>query len=274
MDASPRTAVRLALAQQLAASCAADPRMPCAIEAVYCMTPSFADVPLAYGEGAVGARRFLLDVYAQRHREAREVFDRANAAAAAASAMRWMEVGGDPIVPSLVARALYADLLFLGQHVPDDVSAPGTPPDFVESLLSASGKPAIVVPHWGTFTTLGRQVLIAWKPTREAARAVSGAIPLLQRASGIHYVTELGNTNSGRELEAYLHAHRVEGRIQRHAPLGGDSAGDGLLSLAADLGADLLVMGCYSHSRARELVLGGVTRTVLRTMTLPVLMAR
>jgi nucleotide-binding universal stress UspA family protein len=68
----------------------------------------------------------------------------------------------------------------------------------------------------------------------------------------------------------------VRAPIRPHAPLpggGGSTAGEALLSLAADVGADLLVMGCYGHSRARELVLGGASRTVLRSMTLPVLMA-
>ena len=74
-------------------------------------------------------------------------------------------------------------------------------------------------------------------------------------------------------LEGYLRLHGVAAPIQRHGAVASSSAGDGLLSLAADVGADLLVMGCYGHSRARELVLGGASRTVLKSMTLPVLMA-
>jgi nucleotide-binding universal stress UspA family protein len=74
-------------------------------------------------------------------------------------------------------------------------------------------------------------------------------------------------------LEDYLRLHGVEAPIQRRAAVPSGEPGEGLLSLAADAGADLLVMGCYGHSRTRELVLGGATRTVLQSMTLPVLMA-
>lgn len=76
-----------------------------------------------------------------------------------------------------------------------------------------------------------------------------------------------------RARASWLRSHEVEAPLERHAPLGGEAPGERLLSLAADTNADLLVMGCYGHSRARELVLGGASRTVLRAMTLPVLMA-
>jgi nucleotide-binding universal stress UspA family protein len=128
-----------------------------------------------------------------------------------------------------------------------------------------------VIPYADVCPTLGREPLIAWKATREAARAVTAAIPLLQRARQIHLVAE--DDGDAPELEAYLRLHGVQAPLQRRAAVRAASAGDDLLSLAADAGADLLVMGCYGHSRARELVLGGASRTVLKSMTLPVLMA-
>jgi nucleotide-binding universal stress UspA family protein len=164
----------------------------------------------------------------------------------------------------------------LGQHDATDPLTVGIPSDFVPSVLLASGRPALVLPYVDIGTTFGQQVLIAWKPTRESAHAVTAAIPFLRHARRIHLTIadERGAiAEQSAALEDYLRLHGVQAPIQRHAPVLAETPGDGLLSLAADVGADLLVMGCYGHSRARELVLGGASRTVLKSMTLPVLMA-
>jgi len=271
VDASPRSDVRLALAQWLAVHCDTGSPAPGAIEVVYCTAPSFTDMPLAFAEGAAGAMAFLADLYERRHAEVRQRFETINASAA--RPMRWREIGSEPIIPAVVGRALYADLLLLGQHMPDEMDTLSTPTGFVESVLIESGKPAIIVPFAGTFAQVGKHVLIAWKPSREAARAVAAALPLLQRSSRIHVAVEAGNDTASQDLETWLRTHGVEAKLEHHAALDSGHAGEGLLSLAADVDADLLVMGCYGHSRARELVLGGATRTVLRSMTLPVLMA-
>jgi nucleotide-binding universal stress UspA family protein len=275
VDASPRTETHLRLAQWLGARCAAASRSSSTVDALYCATPSFADLPLAYAEGAAAALPFLDALYARRHADTRAMFERVSQDAPAP--LRWIESADEALVPTVVRRALFADLLILGQCNADDMQAISRPPDFVESVLIASGKPAIVVPYAGRFETLGSTVLIAWKPTRESASAVGAALPLLQRASRIHLVVDdddraSPHSNRG-QLEAYLRAHGVAAAIEPHAPLADHAGGETLLSLAAATGADLLVMGCYGHSRAREMVLGGASRTVLRSMTLPVLMA-
>lgn len=170
-------------------------------------------------------------------------------------------------------RALYADLLVLGQRDPDDPAASELPPDFVPQVLVGSGRPALVVPCAGPFATVGRRVLIAWKETREAARAVTAALPWLVRAASVHAIACGPDADEAlRRLRTYLSAQGVALETQRHEP-GETDAGEKLLSAAVDMGADLLVMGCYGHSRAREWVLGGATRSVLRSMTLPVLMS-
>lgn len=170
-------------------------------------------------------------------------------------------------------RALYADLMILGQRDPYEPSDSELPTDFVSSTLLESGRPALVLPYTGVTGPMGSTVLLAWKETREAARAVSAALPWLQRASQVHAVCFGKEQDSAlHSLQSYLQSHGVS--ITSHA--GGiedGEIGNRLLSLAVDVGADLLVMGCYGHGRAREWVLGGATRTVLRTMTLPVLMA-
>lgn len=174
---------------------------------------------------------------------------------------------------SFARRALYADLLVLGQRDPEDPADSELPPDFVPSVLVGSGRPALVVPYAGRFATLGRRVLIAWKETREAARAVTAALPWLARASAVHAVAYGPEADAAvRRLGAYLKAQGVQLEVQRDEPDEAD-AGERLLSAAADMNADLLVMGCYGHSRAREWVLGGASRCVLRSMTLPVLMS-
>ena len=266
VDASARTVIRLWLAHEVAARCSGS--QPCSVRALYCTTPSFADMPLAFGAGASESVPFLQDLYARRASEARQAFERANAHRT--PPMHWLERGGDPVIPTFVQSALYADLMVLGQHVPDEIESLNTPADFVASVLVTSGKPAIVVPAKGRFETLGHKVVLAWKPTPEAARAAAAALPLLERAERIHLVSD---TSCGNELEAWLGEHGVQSRIDRHVCVDSESAGERLLSLAADVDADLLVMGCYGHSRARELLLGGATRTVLRSMTLPVLLA-
>jgi nucleotide-binding universal stress UspA family protein len=268
VDASPRSAVRLQLARELGSQHEAT------VTALYGVTPTFLALPFAFAEGTPGVLPMIEEIDADRRRATRAEFDRQQRTGA--TAMRWADLGNEPVTQGFTAQALVTDLMVLGQRDANDPLAEGVPPDFVESVLIASGKPALIVPYAGAFTSVGRDVLVAWKPTREAARAVAEALPLLQRARNVHVVgwtADNSDGSSGRiDLAGYLRSHGVEAKVQVHsaAPV---EVGESLLSLAADVGADLLVMGCYGHSRARELVLGGATRTILRSMTLPVLMA-
>jgi nucleotide-binding universal stress UspA family protein len=132
----------------------------------------------------------------------------------------------------------------------------------------------LVVPFAGELAASPDTMLVAWKPTRECARALAAAIPFLQSARQVHLVEAQADESQATSMRVrdYLYLHGIP-RVHEHARLSQDRAGEALLSLAADCDADLLVMGCYGHSRARELLLGGATRTVLDSMTLPVLMA-
>ena len=268
LDASPRAAARLQLTHDLAALHGAR------ATALYASAPGALDLPYAMAEGAGEAIAVLQQLDVDRRDDARRMFDRANGQAA--SKMHWAELRNEPVVTGVAACALFADLLLLGQYDPGDWPR-GVPADFVESVVIASGRPALVVPYVDVVTTLGQNALIAWKPTREAAHAVSASLPMLRRAKQIHLTAapdDVGGPGPGvEELIAYVRLHGVEAPIERHAPVPAASAGDGLLSLAADIGADLLVMGCYGHTRARELMLGGASRTILKSMTLPVLLA-
>jgi nucleotide-binding universal stress UspA family protein len=180
-----------------------------------------------------------------------------------------------PVTAAFSRQALYADMLVLGQHDPSAPS-PGVPGDFPETVIAASGKPAIILPYTGAPPAVGETVVVAWKPTREAARAVSAAVPILQRARRVHVLSwtdEEESVGGARlNLDGYLKLRGVEPiwHLESAEP---DAVGEMLLSRAFDLEADLMVMGCYGHSRTREWVLGGTSRTVLKSMTLPVLMA-
>jgi nucleotide-binding universal stress UspA family protein len=207
--------------------------------------------------------------------QARNAFERSQATPGWPVA--WAEVRDDPVMGAFAQQALYADLLVLGQHDPHSKQALGVPSDFAETVMAVSGKPALILPYAGMPPELiGGIVVIAWKATREAAHAVSAAMYLVQRAKRVHVLSwsddeELIDGNR-LDLNGYLKLRGVEAIWHEQ---GGEpqALGEALLSRAFDLEADLLVMGCYGHSRAREWVLGGTSRTVLRSMTLPVLMA-
>jgi nucleotide-binding universal stress UspA family protein len=177
----------------------------------------------------------------------------------------------------LSMHARYADLVILGQVDPYKPSYVGS--DLPEQVVLASGRPVLIVPHDWAPGPIGERVVIAWDASREAARAVSDALPILGRAESVLVLsvdprsTPLDHGElPGADIASHLARHEIEVEVQT-VETDRMEIGDALLSFAADRGRDLLVMGAYGHSRVRELVLGGATRTVLRSMTLPVLMA-
>jgi nucleotide-binding universal stress UspA family protein len=189
----------------------------------------------------------------------------------------WREASGYPGEVAAV-HGRYADLIILGQLDPGDAQAPLIKPRPEEVALLA-GRPILVLPYVGKFERIGQRVLVAWDASREATRAVNDAMPLLVGASSITVIavdprqTPDGHGEiPGGDIALHLARHGVATRVESTVSAG-IGVGDTLLSRASDLEADLLVMGAYGHSRVRELVLGGATRTVLASMTLPVLMA-
>jgi nucleotide-binding universal stress UspA family protein len=125
-------------------------------------------------------------------------------------------------------------------------------------------------------TTIGTRVCIAWNGTAESASSVWAALPWMKRAEGVRILTAEGYQRRGPaapDLVAYLAMHGVEADVTTFHPASG-SVGAGLLAAATQFECDLLSMGAYSHSRLRQLILGGVTRHVLEHATLPVMMSR
>lgn len=174
-------------------------------------------------------------------------------------------------------RGHYSDLIVISQTNLEDPDA-RVLPDFPEFLIMSSGRPVLVIPHSGSFETVGGNVLVAWDAGASATRAVTSAIPLLRRADIVNIAVfnaekqgDAHGEEPGADIALYLARHGIKVNV---VPSGsGIDVGNALLSTAMDLESDLLVMGGYGHSRFREMLMGGATRTVLQSMTIPVLMA-
>ena len=180
------------------------------------------------------------------------------------------------LISHMTERARYADIAVLGQADPDHPLF-DTLANLPEMVMLGSGRPVIIVPYAERRDTVGKRILIAWNETREAARAVADAMPLLERADAVTVLTIAPEQDDrlhepAQKMVQQLVQHGVRADASELAGRDGE-AGELILSRAADLGCDLLVMGGYSHSRTRELMLGGATRGILQSMTLPVLMS-
>ena len=146
----------------------------------------------------------------------------------------------------------------------------------IEGALFESGRPIVVVPYIQQRGLTLERVLACWDGSRTAARAIGDAMPLLERAKAVDIVIVAEERKSeemtGTNMGAHLVRHGVAATVKR-VTKGDIAIEDVLLSYAADSGADFMVMGGYGHSRLREFILGGVTRGILASMTVPVLMS-
>jgi nucleotide-binding universal stress UspA family protein len=207
-----------------------------------------------------------------RERSAALFAKRATAAGLERSEYRASDADALQAVP---LHARYADLVVAGQPSEDDAS--GVEPDFVERLLLAAGRPVLVVPYAGSFADVGKRVLVAWNASREATRALTDSLPLLREAASVHVIAfePAGAAHGevpGADIALYLARHGIKVTVSQQSAPDVD-VGNQLLSRAADLDTDLVVMGAWGHSRLQELVMGGVTQTILRSMTVPVLLS-
>lgn len=168
----------------------------------------------------------------------------------------------------IALSARYADLLVMGQA--DSGAAPPAGGDPLPYVLLACARPLLAVPSAWREAAIGRHILLAWNGSDEAARALDAALPLMRQAASVTAAV-FGAGDGAPGLPPYLARQGVDVRMV--VETGHQDIGERLLSLLADLGADLLVMGGYGRARLSEFVLGGVTRTVLGAMTVPVLLA-
>ena len=177
---------------------------------------------------------------------------------------------------ALAAQGRYADLVIVGQGEPDGLPM-ATPSNLAEKIAMVSERPVLVVPHIGVAKPPGKTVMLCWNGSREAARAATGALPLLKAAAKVIVLvidpaTGTDREEPGADVAAWLARHGVKATVQRDSAADSDVGGV-ILSRAADHDVDLIVMGIYGHSRMREMVLGGASRTLLASMTAPLLIA-
>jgi len=190
--------------------------------------------------------------------------------------VEWRTTTEHPNV-ALPLHARHADLVILGQPDKDDAHA-YVAPNFVPNALLSAGRPVLMVPYIGAPATFGMRPLIGWDCSRAATRAVYDALPFLRRAKRCDLLTINASDEAtqdlrlpGSEIATTLARHGVTVETHTLAGIPHRELGSTLLSKAADLSSDLIVVGAYGHARLSELLLGGVTRSLLDAMTVPVL---
>jgi nucleotide-binding universal stress UspA family protein len=272
LDHTPASPARLEAALALAAACGAQ------VTALYLLAEPF----LRGVAGLHAPIEVIREHLAHAEAEAEAVFATARELAARRNltlATR-RETGSVDRLPMLLAReARASDLVVVGQP---DPQAGGTDEALLaEAAFMDSGRPALVVPHAGgrPVTMPPKRAIVAWDGSREAARAVHDALPLLRLAEEAIVLVvdakDLGarvDQQPGADVAAHLGRHEVGTRVKR-VTSGGTGTGELILAQAGEEGADLLVIGGYGHSRLREMLVGGVTRHVLERATVSVLFA-
>lgn len=234
----------------------------------YPLTPP---VPLPFGAEIAGQIRGAIRQEAEK---VKAVFDDMTGSQPFVSEWRAITTERRPPEKVVIDHCRAADLIIASQADPgwkwSDIL------DFPDTLALGAGRPVIVVPNFGRYERPSRTIAIAWNGRREAARAVSDALPLLKIAENVAILT----VRDGKPLpEGHLPDTEIAAALARHG-VKVDLAdviateytiGEEIRVRAIDRGADLIVMGCYGHSRMREFALGGVTRHMLREMTIPIL---
>lgn len=182
----------------------------------------------------------------------------------------WEEVTG--FIADRVGRAArLADLTIVPQ--PIDPNAQDSA-DILNEVMFRSGRPLMLAPP-DPDTTLTGTILIAWNGRAECARTVANALPFLRRAERVLLLT-IDSENPDRPslegLSLYLARHGIDADII-HRQSGDDTVGEAMVKAVSEQGADMLVMGAYSHSRWREMIIGGVTRHAIHNMPVPIFMS-
>ena len=181
------------------------------------------------------------------------------------------------IAAAFVAESASADLL-LCKNV-SEKSSSGLEADFVERIVVSTGRPVLIVPGAGVTSLRAGETIVGWNGSREAARAAFDALPLLKAADKVRVTVvdpqKIGHMRGkipGADLAGNLARHGVNAVAESY-PTNGQDPGEALLEHARDIGASLVVLGAYGHSRMREFILGGATNSVLAQMDRPVLMS-
>lgn len=218
------------------------------------------------------------DAMAETAKAARLEFEAACTAAEITFSWQQTPCTASEIADTAAMYARHHDLTVLGQHDPES-SDPCAVSEMPDKAILTSGAPVLVVPYVGTFDTIGQRVMIAWKPYREAVRAMNDSMPFLETAKSA--LVLCADPNKGARDTLPVPGIDIGERLKRHGinarketmNASGIGVGDLLLSRAADESIDLIVCGAYGRPRLRELMMGGVTQHLLRHMTVPALMS-
>lgn len=181
--------------------------------------------------------------------------------------------GSREVQENAIAHALHSDLVITGHPF-------GEPSLTEERLLRATGTPILITPENWAGPHTGRRIVLAWNGSREARRAIGDAMPFVQTAEWVKILivdadrdTGRHGTDPGVDLARYLVRHNA--RVEVESVSSGDSTvAETIASYAVQTGADLLVIGAYSHARTAQLLFGGVTRTLLSSISLPLLVSQ
>ena len=182
-------------------------------------------------------------------------------------------------IPVLREHSKYADLLLLGQDHPEDPD--NSSYGLADALLFEGACACLIVPHSGKVSAPPQRVLLAWNASRESAHALREAMPLLKRAETVVVLSSEPNDGEEQLASGHPHAESLMKLLESHGIEGISSgfndlelnASEAIIGQAADMNADLIVMGAYGHARLREIILGGVTRDLLKSAPACLLLA-
>jgi nucleotide-binding universal stress UspA family protein len=235
-------------------------------------TAELAGRPLADIEALDGAVEDSID---QSARAARTALERL--AAQHGLQTEWRMVLGDPRIV-LPQHARYADLCILDARTPAASTAGGNP--LSEEILFTAGRPVLLLPGTGDFSTLGAHVAIAWNSSRAAARAVNDALPLLEHSQKTTVITVNARDFLERpgalplpKLLEHLKRHGISAQSIELAGVSPAQMADTLQEKASAAGADMIVAGAHGHTWLSEVLLGSVTRDLLSRLQLPIMMS-
>jgi len=210
----------------------------------------------------------------KRITEAREALEAAQAATGIEGDI--LQIDPDRVIVDTASHMRAADVIVLG---PPRMNGQWLDDDLIEAGLFLSGRPVIVLPQERNSAAFARDIVIAWKNCREAARAIHDAMPLLEKADSVRFITAHAEQDARyygapalERMENSLRAHGVhvgEARIFQRSK----HVGEGIVTAVKDMGADLVVMGAYGRWRMSEMLFGGVTRDMLAAMETPLFLS-
>ncbi len=239
--------------------------------------PAFEALPAMFSVANIEQMTSVIEKRKRKSKDIKAIFDKTMASENFIS--EWREVGAHDFSQDqqFIADWIGSDLIIMGQSNSD--RSPRNQQNLIEKAVMNSGRPVLVLPYAGTFETVGKNILLGWSGTRESSRAAHDALPFIRDANATQ-IFWVGKQNekthfieqTAEQIAMSLDRHGAKVTVTHREP-GGISIGDELLNEASDMGADLIVTGGFGHSKVYDFVLGATSNHILKTMTVPVLLA-